>query len=392
MATIDQRGAFWRARVRIPGFKLKTRSFNTEAQARAWASRKEAELRAGKDTIPDSHLEMTLGEALERYLKEITPEKKGRVQEERRIRAWLRRTAIVEVKLSQLKPTHFTEFKKDRLQEGTAANTVRLDLALISNLYTIARKEWNLAYLQNPIADMRMPKRGKPRNRLLSPEERARLSHSLSECRNPLVPLVVEFALESAARQGEILHLLQSDLDLHKRVALFRDTKNGTDRAVPLSQRTVEILTPLARRAGGRVFPITRNGLVAAFRRAVRRARIENFRFHDLRHCGTTSLFERGLEVMEVQKITGHKTLKILLDYTHLNPSHIVDRLDETEARASRVAAERLAPGADASQVTQPGARGAPPTADPIVPNAGKDGASKTTQPPSNVIVFPRRR
>lgn len=405
MATIDQRGKYWRARIRIPGIKLKTRSFDTEDQARAWATRKEAELRAGQDTIPDSRLEMTLGEALERYLKDITPAKKGRVQEERRIRAWLRRTSLVQMKLSKLKSTHLTEFKKDRLQAGAASNTVRLDLALISNLYTIARKEWNLAYLQNPIAEMRMPKPGKPRNRRLSADERTRLIAALKGCRNPLLLTIVQFALETAARQGEILDLLKSDVDLNKRVALFRDTKNGTDRAIPLSQRAVEILTPLAQLPGCKVFPITRDGLVAAWRRALRRANIKNFRFHDLRHCGTSALFERGLEVMEVQKITGHKTLKILLDYTHMDPSHIVDRLDETEARNTRATTRPATSEADTARATRPDPQRDSPNTDLIAPNAGEPRVSTTpprqaafraapdvTKLPNNVLPFPERR
>ena len=99
----------------------------------------------------------------------------------------------------------------------------------------MARKEWNLTHLQNPIADIRMPKPGKPRNRRLSVEERVRLRDALKECRNSIVPVVVQFALETAARQGEILGLLKSDVDLNKRVAICWDTKNGTDRAIPLS-------------------------------------------------------------------------------------------------------------------------------------------------------------
>lgn len=404
MATIDQRGKYWRARIRIPGFKLKTRSFDTESQARTWAARKEAELRAGKDTIPDSRVEMTVGEALERYLKEITPSKKGREQEERRVRAWLRRTALVRLKLSDLKSAHLTEFKKDRKQEGASSNTIRLDLALISNLYTIARKEWNLAYLQNPVSEMRMPPAGKPRNRILSTEERTRLVNALRECRDPLVLLVVKFALETAARQGEILGLSKSDVDLRKRVAVFRDTKNGTDRAIPLSQGAMEVLHQVDLSPGSdTVFPITRDALVAAWRRALRRANIKNFRFHDLRHVGTTALFERGLQVMEVQGITGHKTLKILLNYTHMNPSHIVDRLDETEARSERPANRRGSYESDTALTAHPKAQGhcvstnAPDNTpnDGLTANPARDlgqAVSGANLVPGKVIEFPKRR
>jgi hypothetical protein len=52
--------------------------------------------------------------------------------------------------------------------------------------------------------------------------------------------------------------------------------------------------------------------------RAIRRAGIEDLRFHDLRHEATTRLFEKGLNIMEVASITGHKDLRMLRRYTHL--------------------------------------------------------------------------
>lgn len=82
MATIDQRGKkSWRARVRLPGYKLKTRTFDTRAQAEIWAERTERELHSGNDTIPNVAAEPTLAEALERYEREITKDKKSHEQE-----------------------------------------------------------------------------------------------------------------------------------------------------------------------------------------------------------------------------------------------------------------------------------------------------------------------
>jgi hypothetical protein len=89
MASIDKRSRkSWRARVRIPGHDDKTRSFNTRAEAQEWARITEAQLRSGVDTIPDAAAEPTLAQALDWYLEQETPKKKGREQETRRIRAW----------------------------------------------------------------------------------------------------------------------------------------------------------------------------------------------------------------------------------------------------------------------------------------------------------------
>lgn len=78
MAAIDRRGKnSWRARVRLPGFGLKSRTFDTTDQAEVWAERIERELRSGTDTISNVRAEPTLDEALERYEREITPEKES---------------------------------------------------------------------------------------------------------------------------------------------------------------------------------------------------------------------------------------------------------------------------------------------------------------------------
>ena len=93
MASIDQRPnerskKTWRARVRVSGIKDKTRSLDIKAEAEIWAKRVEMQLLAGEDTVPDLSSEMTLEEALDKYKEEETPNKKGSVQEGRRIDAW----------------------------------------------------------------------------------------------------------------------------------------------------------------------------------------------------------------------------------------------------------------------------------------------------------------
>ncbi|HUA24356.1 MAG TPA: site-specific integrase [Steroidobacteraceae bacterium] len=226
----------------------------------------------------------------------------------------------------------FVAFRKERIKAGTKRATVRLDLALISHLYTIARKEWGMPYLTNPIADVRQPKADKWRDRRLSAEELERFQQAIDTCYNGLIPINIRVALETAARKSELLKLTWDDVDLGRRVMILRDTKNGDDRRVPLSQTAVSLFEQLPRDESGRVFPTTSDATTAAWRRILIRAQIKDFRYHDLRHEATTRLFERGLEIMEVQRITGHKTLSQLLRYTQMNVDRIVDRLDETES------------------------------------------------------------
>jgi hypothetical protein len=123
-----------------------------------------------------------------------------------------------------------------------------------------------------------------------------------------------------------------------RRAMILRDTKNGDDRVVPLSKEALDIVSETLRQPADdpRVFPLTRDAIASAWRRLLERAAIEDFRFHDLRHEATSRLFERGLSVMEVQRITGHKTLAMLLRYTHMDVGRLVQRLDATDAQPPR--------------------------------------------------------
>jgi hypothetical protein len=186
MASIDKRGDVWRARVRIKGFTPKTRSFDTKAEAEQWAARIERQLLAGEDTCPDFVSEMTLSEALERYANEVTPTKKGAKQELRRIRAWQKRN-LASLKLSLLTAAHFSEFKKERASEGKSANTIRLDLMLISAVFKKARKAWGMPYLNNPIAGVELPGGSKWRDRRLDEAEAKRFTSCLSAAKQRVV-------------------------------------------------------------------------------------------------------------------------------------------------------------------------------------------------------------
>jgi len=332
MASIDKRGNVWRARVRIQGFKDKTRSFDTKDEAKDWAQRIEQQLLAGVDTVPDLTAELTLAEALDKYGEEVSPKKKGAPQELRRIRAWQRRE-VANLKLSLVTPAHLNEFKVEREEEDEVAdNTIRLDLMVISALFNKAKTAWGMPYLSNPVAGVELPSTSKSRDRRLNEIEAARFESQLSKHSSELFQLIVRFALNTAARRGEILRLKRSDVNLKRRHVIFRDTKNGENRVVPLSKNAFTAVEHALKMGDDEfAFPMGASTLYRHWRDVLEDARIDDFRFHDLRHEATSQLFERGLTTMEVQKITGHKTLAMLLRYTQMNVDHVVKRLDATE-------------------------------------------------------------
>jgi len=96
---------------------------------------------------------------------------------------------------------------------------------------------------------------------------------------------------------------------------------------VPLSDKAVTTLTTLQKDGSGDVFPIHFEALKTAWRRTCDKARITNLHFHDLRHEATSRFFEKGLNVMEVATITGHKDLRMLQRYTHLRAEDLARKL-----------------------------------------------------------------
>jgi len=135
---------------------------------------------------------------------------------------------------------------------------------------------------------------------------------------------IIEFALETAMRRGELVDMRWTHVDLAKRILHVPVTKTETPRYIPLSTKAAEILRGLPRRIDGRVFGVRPQSITQAFERACSRAKIVNLTFHDLRHEATSRLFERGLNPMQVAAITGHKTLQMLKRYTHLRAIDLV--------------------------------------------------------------------
>lgn len=289
----------------------------------------------------------TLAEALERYRSEITVRKKSAHREGVRIKYWLHHP-YANRSLASLRGSDFARFRDDRRSEGVSDSTIRLDLALVSHLFTVARTEWQMEGLLNPVRSIAMPSPSRKRDRRLEAGELDRLMVELSKSRNKYIPSVVLFAIETAMRQSEILSLRAQDIDWQKQTAFLKDTKNNESRVVPLSKAAMGLLDALPDPLpGGTLFRVTQDGLIRAFLRALTEARCKyemecrgakihpneqylvDLRFHDLRHEATTRLFEKGLQLMEVATITGHKTPAMLSRYTHLRAEDLVQKLDK---------------------------------------------------------------
>ena len=334
MATIDPRldkdgnRIGWQARVRKSGYPAQTKTFRVKAEAVAWAKSIETEMERGGWRDRKDAESTTLKEALARYADEVTTRKKEQKSELAKIRQWQSRP-IAHMFLSNIRGREVALVVKEMEEEGKGGNTIRLHLAVLSHLYTVARAEWGMESLANPIELLRKPKLPVGRDRRLVGNEEERLMAACRQSKNPYLQPIVLFALETGMRIDEIIEkTLWEHVDMRKQKVLLMDTKNGTNRDVPLSSVAVATIDQLLPRAtAGKVFNTTYNAIHLAYVRACRRAAIAGLTFHDLRHEATSRLFEKGLNPMQVAAITGHKTLQMLKRYTHLRAEDLAKML-----------------------------------------------------------------
>lgn len=319
----------WNAQVRRKGHSPISKSFINQKDAIQWVRLIESDMDKGVFLDRSEAETTTLADALERYQKEVTPHKKGADRESDRLSVWLL-NPLAKRSLSSLKAKDFAQYRDVRLKE-VSSNTVRLELAIVSHLFTIALKEWGIPVL-NPLSGIRKPKPSNSRTRRLEGDEEDRLLKACKGSRNVLLYSLVVVAIETGMRLSELFRMTWQDVDLIKRLVYLSDTKNGDSRAIPLSLRAVDTLTKIPRNiSNSRVFyvwPMKPDAISGAWKPALERAGITGLHFHDLRHEAASRLFEKGLNVMEVASITGHKTLQMLKRYTHLRAESLLVKLD----------------------------------------------------------------
>jgi integrase len=335
MATIRKRGDKWQARVQRRSIPAQSKSFNTRADAEKWSRAVEREIDLGIYVVRSAAERSTVGDIIKRYFEEVTPTKRGCVLEEIRLNA-LRRRSISKISLAALSAKHMAAYRDERLKTVSPV-TVNRDLDDLSAILNHARREWGIP-VSNVVSEIRRPSRGRGRDRVLDEHEENRLLESLEGgrdaqgrfskgTRNPWVKPIVQLALETAMRRGELLALEWQHVDLKKRLAHLLITKNGESRTVPLSLKAVAILANIPRAISGRIFPITPMALRKAFERACETAGISDLHFHDLRHTATTRLSEKLPNLIELAAVTGHKDVRMLARYYHPKAEYLAKKL-----------------------------------------------------------------
>lgn len=280
----------------------------------------------------DRSVAVTLGAVVERYLKFKADHGKRSLHEDKRILEKQILPAFGSgLLLRQLSAERIAGYEEQRIQK-VSTWTVRNELTVLRHLLRLAHRKWN--YLDR-VPDIELLKAPRGRTRFLDQGEIHRLFEACTHSKNKHLPAIVMLAIHTGMRKSEIMGLkwerisLDKDLGFSARVTLY-DTKNGEPRGVPLNTDAIAALIalePNPDKRNGSVFKRA-NGedwgqIRTAFEKAVERAGIADFRFHDLRHTAASHLAMRGRPMKEIQEVLGHKSFSMTLRYAHLSPTHL---------------------------------------------------------------------
>jgi integrase len=345
MATIRKRGTYqWQALVRRKGYPPQTKTFESRTDAVAWATELESEMNKGAFVSRAEAERTTLAEVLARYETEFSQKKKGAKQEAVRIRYWLRHKLSHRM-LSTIRSADFSAWKLGEEKRKISPNTINKHLILLSHLFNVAHSDWGMESLRNPIKNMTRPKATKGRNRRLKKDEEKFLIKAAAMV-YPMFDKVIVVEIETGMRRSEIATMQRKWLDKNLHILKIPDTKNSEKRDVPLSPRAMEALNALPVQLDGSIWPgIYADMITHKFKEACALGYnaykeeceakgvtpdpdfLHDLVFHDLRHEATSRLFELGFNIMEVAAITGHKTLIMLMRYTHLHAEDLAKKL-----------------------------------------------------------------
>lgn len=367
MGTITKRGELqWQAKVRRMGFPTQSRTFSYKEDAEKWVRTVERELETSGFVDRREADKNTLGEVLRRYQKEVTPSKKSAAIESIKINVILKDAVLPKLKMSAITSAAVAGWRDRRLKEVVGA-TVNRDIDVLSTVLNHARREWGI-HVENPIPYVKRPEKARARERRFSAEEEAYLLAALTGgkrtadgtfskgARNPWLLPLVQLAIETAMRRGELLALEWENVDLKRQTAHLPDTKNGDARTVPLSTKAVAILAALPyadadedeeveERRTGKVFATTALALRKGFTRAIERAQeqykagckaakrkplagfLADVHFHDTRHEAASRLAEKLSNVLELSAVTGHRDLRMLKRYYHPRAEDLAKKL-----------------------------------------------------------------
>lgn len=319
-------GSTWSARITLRGFPRESATFDTKAEAAAWAARRETELR---DTRHGKIIPRTVKQALDRYAEKVAPTHKGARWEIVRcakLASDKRGLPFRHKLLAEVTRGDITDWRDTALLTLAPA-TVRREMGLARQVFEAARLEWGWLR-DNPMASVKRPPSPPARKRLYSDDEVERILLALGYVRGtpiktPGQRVAVAFllALETAMRAGELCGVQPDHINAPGAFLTLPKTKNGDAREVPLSSMALALLELVPAGLG-----LTPAVLDVHFRAARDRAEVDGAHFHDSRANAITRL-SKLLDIHELARMIGHRDLRSLAIYYRTTATQIAGRL-----------------------------------------------------------------
>lgn len=353
MASIEKRNSLdgktsYRVKIRLKGRQPETATFDRLTDAKRWATQTEAAIREGRYFHSAAGKGKTLSDAIDRYIRDILPALKDQKHRLAHLEWWrkkLGQTAIRDVSsillMEYRDELKATPFKVGNTLKPRTDATVNRYVASLSPVMAAAANEWGWIS-NNPCEKVRRGGETRGRTRFLSTEERKALLNACDKASDtPELKIIVLLAITTGGRRGEISGLRWRDVDLNRHRVTFVDTKNGETRAAPLVGPALAAMNGWAKARphndSAFVFPGRTEktkekplDFERAWRTALKRAELIDFKFHDLRHTAASYLAMHGAGLREIADILGHKTLAMVQRYSHLTQDHkaaVVERM-----------------------------------------------------------------
>ena len=335
----------WRAQVRRKG-RYVNESFLRRKDAEEWALEVERHIDRGEPVLAGGARDTkTFGDLVQLHRDDLLEVGKRIGRSKAASLAFLERR-LGRLRLPELDRERLIQFGKERANEGAGPVTVGIDLGYIKTILSHAAAVHGVIVAIEPVDLARVALgrlclvgKGDERDRRPTQGELDRLVKSFDANPRQQIPMgrIIRFAVATAMRQEEICRIEYSDFDANEKMLLVRDRKdprrkNGNHQRIPLLSVTrydgcalIEEQCLFMGRRKGRIFPYNSRSVGTAFRRQCRELGIKDLHFHDLRHEGTSRLFEAGFSIEQVALVTGHKDWKMLSRYTHLKPEALHD-------------------------------------------------------------------
>ena len=299
---------------RTPRRRVSTRSSKKDEAQRVHDKAKAAT----HDSPHVRKVEYDLGDAIVRWLDEMR-HKKSLSDDATMLEWWLDKLGAINLNLIS---RDIVKFWTDRKAKESSPSRANRYVAVIRALLYRAEKDWGWLLRTPRLATYREPK---GRVRYLTPEEVSRLIDELPDHQKPLV----RFALATGLRQANCLHLRWAQVDLVRKVAIFKpdEMKNGKAHGIPLNEDAMAAIDECKGNHQTYVFTYRGDPIGQAntkhWRAALKRAGIEDYRWHDNRHTWASTLIQRGVPLNAVQALGGWERHEMVQRYAHLAPDQL---------------------------------------------------------------------